>query len=92
MPHINVTFNLLAQVAHIGWGATIIYTLHAFELRKRDAFAVLIIFAALKEGIWDVLVETSAVQGNGFEDFSFFLVGGVLAIAVLLLTRPRFRP
>jgi hypothetical protein len=87
MPHLNVTFNLLAQVAHVCAGMAIVYTLYALEVRKWDCFALLVIFAAIKESIWDVLFETSSVAGNGFEDFTFFLIGGFLAVLVLTLTR-----
>ena len=72
------------QIAHVGWGAylTLVFGLH---MRALYAAAIIIGFAAVKEGIFDPLTETKQLQGSGWEDFGFWMAGIGLGIGSLLL-------
>lgn len=87
MPHLSLSYNALAQLAHVGWGLALVYTLYAFEVKLRYCLASVLAFAFLKEGVFDVLFESASVQGSGLEDFGFLALGAFLAVCVLLLTR-----
>jgi hypothetical protein len=74
---LNLSRNTLAQLAHVGWGALIVvcfaYADHVFL-----GLIVEVAFAFIKEAVFDPLTEDKTTQGNGYEDFAFWLVGGIV--------------
>ena len=70
------------QFAHVGWGAylTLALGLHFHAL---VAGLSMLVFASVKEGIFDPLTETKSLQGSGWQDWAFWLVG--IGIGILSL-------
>lgn len=67
------------QLAHAGWGAFLTLVL----ARHIGAYGVLIVlvFAGLKESVFDPATETPQLRGSGWEDFFFWSVGIGLGFA-----------
>jgi hypothetical protein len=83
----NVTFNQTAQYAHVGWGY-IFVTAPAmmFHVKWWILVAGVIALTGCKEW-WDSHgLETPDVAGNSFEDWAFWIVGTLLALAVLVFS------
>jgi hypothetical protein len=74
MTKLNLSRNTLAQLAHVGWGALIVVCF-AYADRFETGLWCALAFAAGKEAIFDPLTEDQATQGNGYEDFAFWLAG-----------------
>ena len=70
----------LAQISHVGWGAYLTMAISQHTTLGHAALWVLA-GATIKEGIFDPLTETKALQGSGFQDWSFWCLGIVLGIA-----------
>lgn len=71
------------QIAHVGWGAYFVMMLSQ-HLTVGHAALVVLIFATVKEGIFDPLTETVAEQGSGLQDWAFWVLGIVLGIVSFL--------
>jgi hypothetical protein len=81
---ISLPRNVLAQIAHVGWGALLVLALHDhfWNLSLSSAVGAVIGFAALKEAVFDPLTEDTATQGSGWVDFAFWCVGAALAFVI----------
>lgn len=73
----------VAQLAHVGWGATLSFTLRRF-MSKWKAIIPVLAFAAIKEGseaLGIAFWEPKQPWGSSSVDFLFFVVG----VAVFLI-------
>ena len=77
MSQIDLSMDEMAQVAHIGVFSFLNLVLILIFSHPILWFLASVIFAAVKEGWWDVKYETPETAGNGWEDFST-LCGGAL--------------
>jgi len=79
--------DLIAQLAHAGWGALIILTFHLFGHMFWGALSVLA-YATVKEFAFDKLVEQQSLSDN-LHDWIYWMVGlasgvGLIAIKAAL--------
>jgi hypothetical protein len=86
-------FEVVSQFAHAGV-AGLIYLSIGHIAQAHSFFrwtwygiliAVGIALAGFKEGYWDPRYENEATRGSGLEDFTFYLVGILVAVVVILL-------
>lgn len=75
-------FNQISQLGHFAGGAAIVLAGAMFhrEWVLIGTFVGLLILAGLKEFAYDEYFETAEVRGSSLEDFSFYALGGVLAV------------
>ena len=84
------TFNKVSQLSHVAWGAWLPLLALWFLGPKymNLIMSVSILLAALKEFVYDLLVETEEVSGGlwgGVEDFSFYLLGIALTAMTMAI-------
>lgn len=77
------SFNLVAQLAHFGWGGFIVTSFALFGM-EWFGFLGLFAFAALKEFVFDALIEEQSFQDNAL-DFGIYLTGGMAALLIVHL-------
>lgn len=78
--------DLLAQLAHIGFGMSAVFGAVALHYPFWYGLILIFIIEIFKEFVFDIIVETSATSGGivgGFIDMSFWFVGGVIASTIL---------
>jgi hypothetical protein len=86
-------FNEVAQFAHAGVAGLIYLSLAhiamKFDLFKWSWYGALIVIgvaaAGVKEFWYDPHYENVATRGSDFEDFAFYLVGILIAVAVIVV-------
>jgi hypothetical protein len=81
---LDPSFDALAQSLHVTLG--MLFVLIPAYKWPMGGWAVGlgagILWAAVKEGIWDNLIESPAVRGSGWRDFGFYMVGIVVGFLV----------
>jgi hypothetical protein len=86
MKQISFSADTIAQMSHVGWGIVIVLGLHFVGgMNVWYAGAILFAFAAIKEGIMDVFFEDTETRGNGWEDFAFWIAGGIAGVLIALV-------
>jgi len=70
MNKLNPSYNAIAQWAHFELGFIFVLLGHGW----RGAIAGLV-YASIKEGIWDNLLEDAETRGSGWEDWFWHLMG-----------------
>ncbi len=82
--HLN--FDELAQGLHTALGALflMIPVAKSWPHPRTTGLFLGILYAAWKEGWYDVHYETLVTRGSGWRDFSFYLLGMAMAWIVLL--------
>lgn len=86
----NPTYNQLAQAAHAGVAAALVFTASILAGSKGQLVctASFIVYGLLKEFIFDLIWERPEVSGGvegGVIDFIFYMVGLVFANAVIFI-------
>jgi hypothetical protein len=71
------------QLAHVGWGAFLTLGI-AQHTHWYYAAGVVLTFATLKEGVFDPLTETKALQGSGWQDWAFWCLGIAVGLIPLI--------
>lgn len=77
----------ISQMAHVGWGAFLTMAVLARHTPRFYAFFAVVVFAAIKEFIFDPLTETPLLSGGlkgDALDFLFWCVGATLGILAAL--------
>lgn len=75
MGKLSLSSDMLAQIAHVGWGIVIVWGLRICGISLVWAYLSAFLFASGKEAIFDVLFEDHATQGSGLRDWAYWLVG-----------------
>jgi hypothetical protein len=76
------SFETVAQSAHVWFGGWVVYTFHLWTSAWWGVVAV-VIFAALKEFLYDQKYESPEVRGSNWKDLGFYGLGAG-ATAILL--------
>lgn len=85
----NPTFNQLAQAAHAFAAYSIIFTIGE-KIGHWEAFAamgLLVVYGLGKEFWYDIKYERAEVSGGwsgGLEDFSFYMIGGLIGLVFMV--------
>lgn len=81
-------FNSVSQNAHLLGGIVGIWAPFLIwgRLGALWAIPIVLVCAGIKEFWYDNKYETTEVRGSNFEDFFFYFVGVIIAIATLKLT------
>lgn len=75
--------DLIAQLAHVGWGIAVPLIFYRFHLPLVGIFG-LWAYAALKEFVFDKYVEGQTFDDN-IKDFAFYALGAGAAVLVIYL-------
>ena len=78
------SFDTVSQSAHVWFGAFVVFVANLFHA-PWIGFFVLAVFAAVKEFWYDQNYESPEVRGSNFKDFSFYMLGGAVALFLALL-------
>jgi len=85
--HIHLSFDALAQLAHVGWGAMLVFILALLFLPWWAAALLVAAAGAIKEFVVEPFIEDPSTQGSALRDFLFWCLGVAVAVIVLLLRR-----
>ena len=78
---------LLAQDAHFAYGLAIFFGVYTFRAWPGWIIVILIAELVFKEGLFDVYVEGNPLVWNGLIDWSFYLLGSMVAAILFILMR-----
>jgi hypothetical protein len=83
----TVSFNFVSQTAHVGWGY-IFVTAPAmmFHVKWWILVVGVIVLTGIKEYADSHGLETPDVAGDSWEDWAWWIVGTLLALAVLVFS------
>ena len=81
----HLSMNQVSQGLHVALGVLFLALPTAWHWRhgKIIGMGVGVIFAALKEGIYDVYYEDAETRGSSLVDFSFYCLGMGIGLLVL---------
>lgn len=77
----NKTFYLVSDSAHFFFALSVL--LLSGSKISWVLFFSLVLFAAAKEAIWDVIFEKPEVRGSGLRDFLGYLLGAITGAVIL---------
>jgi len=84
---ITISYDTLAQLAHVGWGAMLVFIVALLILPWWAAALLVSAAGAVKEFVVERFIEDTHTQGSALRDFLFWCVGVAVAVIVLLLRR-----
>ena len=87
MRHIHLSFDTVAQLAHVGWGAMLTFIVALVFLPWWAAGLLVTGAGAVKEFGIEPHLEDVQTQGSALRDFLFWCLGVAIAEIVLLLKR-----
>ena len=81
MKQISLSLNAVSQMSHVGWGIVTVWAMmFLFHQVWWIGGLTLLGIASLKEGLVDVFFEDTETRGNGWEDWAYWMLGGVIGI------------
>jgi len=86
---IPLSSDTLAQFAHVGWGAMLVFIITLLSKRLWLAVALVAGFATGKEFIYDYIWEDAVTRGSSPKDWAFWIVGVAVALGVIIWRRSR---
>lgn len=78
----------IVQSLHVFVALTILFGLRLFRFRIRNCCLLALVFALVKEFVYDILVEADTWLGSLW-DFAWYMVGIVLGMITMVLGRRR---
>jgi hypothetical protein len=77
--------DILAQKAHAVGGGLVVLGSHSLWGKRALKYAIPIgiVVAALKEFAYDAHWQEPDIRGSDLRDFTFYMIGGVIALALL---------
>jgi hypothetical protein len=83
---LTLTDNAIAQMAHVGWGALLTLAPAVMFHKSAWYFAVAVVIGAAAKEYADAHgLESEALAGNSWEDWSYWCVGGALGLGVFFI-------
>jgi hypothetical protein len=81
----HLSMNDVSQALHVALGALFLFAPVALHWPHPKVVGSIVglVYAALKEGIYDVYYEDAETRGSGLVDFSFYLLGMGIGLLVL---------
>lgn len=85
---LTLSDNMIAQMAHVGWGALLTLAPAVMFHESPYYFAAAVVVLAAGKEYWDSHgLESTALAGNSWEDWGFWCLGASLGFAMACIAR-----